>query len=309
MDPIIAEDISRYYRTGRGLENVSLSVKAGQCFGVLGANGSGKTTLTRLVAGLDRVESGEIFVLGKPAYPRPSHLRRRCGVALDSPAHWEDLSGRQNLWFFARQYGMNGAGLRRCVNEFLNEADLAALADEAVAGYSFGMRRKLSILEAIAHDPDLLILDEPSAGIDVVFQDRLIEQIHNRCKLGKTTWIADNDADWLARAATDVILLNEGRIEARGSVPDLMASVTARNRIEIVLEQSDFSATPNINGIMRFSCKENRLSAEVDGNPELPIELLKWIIASGGCVRSMEVRSVTLHEALVQRAAQGRSES
>lgn len=309
MDPIVVKDISRYYHTGRGLENVSLSVKAGRCFGVLGANGSGKTTLTRLVAGLDRVESGEISVLGKPAYPRPSHLRRRCGVALDSPAHWEDLSGKQNLWFFARQYGMNGSSLRRRVNELLDEADLAQQADETVAGYSFGMRRKLSILEAIAHEPDLLILDEPSAGIDVMFQDRLIEQIHNRCKLGKTTWVADNDADWLARAATDVILLNEGRIEARGSVSDLMASVGARNKIEIVLEQSDFSATPNINGVIRFSCKENRLIAEMDGNSELPIELLKWIIASGGRVRSMEVRSVTLHEALVQRADQGRSES
>ena len=308
MDPIVVKDISRYYHTGRGVENVSLSVKAGQCFGLLGANGSGKTTLTRVVAGLDKVESGEISVLGKPAYPRPSHLRRRCGVALDSPAHWEDLSGRQNLWFFVRQYGMSGSNLRRRVNELLDGADLAQQADEAVASYSFGMRRKLSILEAMAHEPDLLILDEPSAGIDDVFQDRLIEQIHNRCKLGKTTWVADNDADWLGRAATDVILLNEGRIEAQGSVPDLMASVTARNKIEIVLEQSDFRATPNINGIMRFSCKENRLSAEMDGNPELPIELLKWIIAAGGRVRSMEVRSVTLHEALVQLAAQRRSE-
>jgi ABC-2 type transport system ATP-binding protein len=309
MDPIVVKDISRYYHTGRGVEHVSLLVKTGQCFGVLGANGSGKTTLTRLIAGLDRVESGEISVLGKPAYPRPSHLRRRCGVALDSPAHWENLSGRQNLWFFARQYGMNGTGLRLRVNELIDVADLAAQADEAIAGYSFGMRRKLSILEAMAHDPDLLILDEPSAGIDVVFQDRLIEQIHNRCKLGKTTWVADNNADWLSRAATDVILLNEGRIEAQGSVPDLMASVGAHNRIEIVLEQFDFSTTPNINGVMRFSSKENRLSAEMDGNPELPIELLKWIIASGGSVRSMEVRSVTLHEALVQRAAHGRSES
>jgi ABC-type multidrug transport system ATPase subunit len=309
MDPIVAKDITRYYSTGRGVDNVSLSVKASQCFGVLGANGSGKTTLTRLVAGLDRVESGEISVLGKPAYPRPSGLRKLCGVSLDAPAHWEDLSGRQNLWFFARQYGINETGLRRRVNELLDEADLATQADEAVAGYSFGMRRKLTIIEALVHEPDLLILDEPSAGVDVAFQDRLVELIHQRCECGKTTWIADNNADWLARAATDVILLSEGRIKAQGSVQDLIASVSARNRIEIVLEQPDFSATPNINGVMRFSCKENRLSAEVDGNPELPIELLKWIIASGGRVRSMEVRSVTLNEALVQRTAQGRSES
>ena len=83
-----------------------------------------------------------------------------------------------------------------------------------------------------------------------------------------------------------------------------MASVGVRNRIDIVLEQSDFSALPTIDGIMSFHCKGNRLSAEVDGNPELPIELLRWISGSGGRVRSMEIRSVTLHEALVRRAAQ-----
>jgi ABC-2 type transport system ATP-binding protein len=271
---------------------------------VLGANGSGKTTLTRLVAGLDRAERGDMSVLGGPAYRRPLRLRRRCGVALDTPAHWDTLSGRQNLWFFGRQYGLSGSELSRRVDELLCEAELAAQADEPVAVYSFGMRRKLSVIEALAHDPDLLILDEPSAAADVAFLDRLVRWVRSRCERGKTTWVADNDADWLARVATDVILLSEGRIEAQGAVSKLMASVGARNRIDIVLEQSDFSATPTISGMMEFRCTGNRLSAEMEGNPELPIELLWWITASGGRVRSMEIRSVTLHEALVRRAAQ-----
>jgi ABC-type multidrug transport system ATPase subunit len=303
MEPIIAQHIVRRHRNGRGVDGVTLSVSAGQCFGVLGANGSGKTTLTRLVAGLDRAERGRLSVLGGPAYPRSSYLRRRCGVALDTPAHWDTLSGRQNLWFFARQYGLTGSNLRRRVDELLAEADLAAQADEAVAAYSFGMRRKLSLIEAMTHDPDLLILDEPSAGVDMAFLDRLVEWMRQRCERGKATWVADNDADWLARVATDVILLSEGRIEAGGTVPELMASVGARNRIDILLEQSDFSATPTIGGVVGFRCEENRLSAEVDGNPELPAELLRWIAASGGHVRSMEIRSVTLHEALTRRAA------
>jgi ABC-type multidrug transport system ATPase subunit len=217
--------------------------------------------------------------------------------------HWETLSGRQNLWFFARQYGLNGSALSRRVDELLAEADLAAQADDAIETYSFGMRRKLSIIEAIAHDPDLLILDEPSAGADVAFLDRLIEWIRGRCERGKTTWVADNDADWLARAATEVILLCEGRVKAGGTVPELMASVGARNRVDIVLEQSDFGATPTIGGIVGFRCEGKRLSADVDGDPELPVELLRWITASGGHVRSMEIRSVTLHEALTRRAA------
>jgi ABC-type multidrug transport system ATPase subunit len=269
---------------------------------VLGANGSGKTTLTRLVAGLDRPQSGSLSVLGAPSYPRPSGLRRCCGVALDQPAHWETLSGRQNLWFFARQYGLGGSALRKRTDELLNEAGLASQADEPVAVYSFGMRRKLNMIEALIHDPDLLILDEPSAGVDVDFLDRLVQIVQQRCERGKTTWVADNDADWLARVATDVILLSAGRIEAKGTVPELVASIGARNRVDILLEEPGFCATPTIAGVEAFSCEKNHISADVGGDPELPVNLLGWITASGGRVRSMEIRSVTLREALQQRA-------
>jgi ABC-type multidrug transport system ATPase subunit len=227
MESIIAQDIVRRYHGGRGINGVSVSVEAGRCLGVLGANGSGKTTLTRLIAGLDRIESGRLFVLGAPAYNRPSDLRRRCGVALDKPAHWDALSGRQNLWFFARQYSLGSSGLQTRVEELLAEADLSSQADEPVSDYSLGMRRKLSIIEALVHDPDLLILDEPSASIDVAFLDRLVYLIRQRSESGKTTWITDNDPDWLARAATDAILLSDGRVTATGAVSQLLASYEA----------------------------------------------------------------------------------
>ncbi len=304
MDPIIAQDIVRLHRTGHGINGVSVSVKAGQCFGVLGPNGSGKTTLTRLVAGIDRSESGHLSVLGKPAFPRPAHLRRLCGIALDTPAHWDTLSGRQNLWFFARQFGLSGSDLIHRVDELLREAELDTQANEPVEVYSFGMRRKLSIIEALVHDPDLLILDEPSAGADVKFLDRLEQLIHQRCEHGKTTWISDNDADWLAQVATDVILLSDGRIMAEGTVPELMASVGARNRVEILLEQSSFIDKPTFSGIEAFCCEGSKVSADIDGNPELPVKLLQWITASGGRVRSMKIHSVTLHEALMRRSGQ-----
>lgn len=303
MEPISAVDIARRHRNGRGVEGVSLSVQAGRCLGLLGPNGSGKTTLTRLVAGLDRADRGALAVLGRPAFPRPPRLRRRCGVALDAPAHWETLSARQNLWFFAKQYGLRGARLRRRVAELLAEADLQAQADEPVAAYSFGMRRKLSIIEALAHDPDLLILDEPSAGADEAFLQRLVRWIAERCARGKTTWIADNDAEWVSRAATDAILLRDGKLAASGTVTELMTSLSARSRIDILLEQTQRYTTPNIDGIKKFVCEGNRIHAEANNDPHLPAELLRWIAARGGRVRSLETHSMTLYEALTHKAA------
>jgi len=306
MDAIVAEDVTRRHRSGRGVDGIFLSVPAGQCLGVLGPNGSGKTTLTRLIAGIDRIERGRLSVLGEPACPRPCHARYRCGVALDTAAHWGSLSGRQNLWFYGRQYGLGGASLRRRVDELLDAADLVAQADEPVGGYSFGMRRKLSIIEALVHQPDLLVLDEPSAGVDAAFLDWMVQYIHRRCERGRTTWVADNDVDWLSRAATDAILLRDGRVEAGGSVLELMASTEARSRVEVLLEQEGLQGVPDIPGVTAFRCERNCVHAELIGNPRLPVALHRWIVLHGGRIRSMEIRSISLHDALARRGVHSR---
>lgn len=309
MALIIAEDVTRRHATGRGVEDISLSVRAGYCLGVLGSNGSGKTTLTRLVAGLDAPDRGHLSVLDAPSYPRPPRLRQRCGVSLDASAHWERLSGRQNLYFFARQYGLAQPTLGRRMDALLAEADLLAQADDPVASYSFGMRRKLSLIESLVHDPDVLILDEPSAGVDAPFLERLTQSICERGHRGKTTWIADNDPDWLARTASHAVLLDNGRIEARGRVPELTASIGARNRVEITLEQDDWDQKPDLAGIHEFHCEGNRIDVVLEDDPQLPAQIIQWIVAHQGRVRTMEIHAVTLREALAQRAGRQEVES
>jgi hypothetical protein len=119
--------------------------------------------------------------------------------------------------------------------------------------------------------------------------------------------VADRDAAWLSRAASEAILLCDGRIEAAGNVGELMSSVDAMNRIEILLEEEDFTAIPDISGVEDFDCQGKRIVARVRAEPHLPGELLGWITRRGGRVRSMEVRSATLYEALLREA--GKQES
>lgn len=306
MEAIVAQDIVRVHKTGRGIDSLTFSIPPGQCIGILGPNGSGKTTLTRLVAGLDRIQHGRLLVLGELANPRSRHLRRCCGVALEMPAHWDALTGRQNLCFFGRQYGLSGSDLNERMQTLLSEAGLDAQADDPVDTYSFGMRRKLGIIEAIISDPELLVLDEPSAGADSDFLERLFVWVRSRCERGLTTWLADNDADWLARAATHLILLADGKIRIQGDVRELTASIAPRQRIELILEQpcSDVFAPPTIAEVYSYHCEDRRIMAEVSGNGDISVELIKWINSCGGRVRSMNVRSVTLYEALTQREAE-----
>ncbi len=312
MEAIIAQDIFRLHNTGRGINGITLSVPPGQCVGILGPNGSGKTTLTRLVAGLDRIDRGYLSVLGASAGARSRSLRRRCGVALETPAHWDALTGRQNLCFFGRQYGLSESELNERVSSLLQQANLENQADDPVATYSFGMRRKLGIIEAIVADPDLLILDEPSAGSDTTFLEQLTLWVHSRCESGRTTWLADNDADWLARTATYVILLGDGQIQAQGQVRELTDSITTRQRIDILLEQPCSAINSGPRGMFTvhsFNCEDNRIVAHVHGGGDVPIELLRWIASKGGQVRSMEIRAVTLYEALMQQTADKEAKS
>ena len=251
---------------------------------------------------MDKIQKGTLSVFGVSAYGRPSNLRLRCGISLDKTAHWESLTGRQNLYFFARQYGLSGSMLTQRIETLLEEAEILEQANEPVSAYSLGMRRKLSIIEAIVHEPDLLIMDEPSAGVDVAFLDKLAYWIKKRNTERKTTWISDNDPDWIARAATDVILLENGKIKASGIVPELMNSVKALNRINITIENGEIGEKPNIKGIEQFQYEGNHIIADVLDDPNLTTELLSWINRTGLRIQSMQVKSLTLHEALIKQS-------
>ena len=298
MQAIEAENVTRRYQNGRGIDHVSLRLAGGRCLAILGDNGSGKTTLIRLLAGIDRPDSGRLTVLGQAPSGRSAQLRRQCGVALDAAGHWDSLSGRQNLWFFARGYGMAGEHLDRHVSGLLDEAGLLCQADEPVGTYSFGMRRKLAILQALCHDPEMLIMDEPCAGVDASFLEYLGQLTHRRGEQGKTTCIADNNADWLAKAATDAVLLDSGRLCAQAVVAEALKSVRPSCRIDIALEAPDRSGPPHFEGLWRYESRGNHVIVEADGNGALPAKLLDWIARHNGKVRSMNVASITLLDAL-----------
>jgi len=302
MEVIISQNVFHLYNNERGVRDISLSVNSGTSFGILGSNGSGKTTLTRLIAGLDKIQKGTLSVFGKPAFKKTTVLRFRCGISLDKPAHWEALTGRQNLDFFARQYGLSGSKLKQRIDTLLEEAEILKQANDPVSAYSFGMRRKLSIIEALVHEPDLLILDEPSAGVDVSFLDKLAYWIKERNTEGNTTWISDNDPDWIARAATEVVLLDNGTIKAAGIVSELMNSVKAINRINVTVERVDTSNIPDIRGIEQFKCDGNRIIADILDDSNLTTELLGWINKNGMRIQTMQVKSLTLHEALMKKS-------
>jgi len=299
MAAIDARELRCEYAPGRGVAGVTLAVEPGRCVALLGRNGSGKTTLTRMLLGLLRPGSGELRVLGcDVASGGRGHLRR-CGAVLDRTSQYESLSARQNAMFVARSFGLGRVGARRRVSELLALADLADRADDAVATFSYGMKRKLALIEALAHDPDLLILDEPTGGIDAQFLARLALEIRSRSANGKTTWLAGSDAEWFADAADSVAMIDAGRIVAEGSVAELLAELAPTRELKITLRRPVAIDPPDMPDLRSMTAAGCVITAVASGGPAAVGALVQHVVSRGGDIESLEVRQSTLRDAFL----------
>lgn len=173
-DPaIVADDVTHTYGETPALDGLSLSVERGALFGLLGPNGSGKTTLMNLISTLQPVQSGTLKVFGRNVSESERDLRQRIAVVFQS-AHLDPvLSARENLQFHGALYGLNGNRIRERSRSLLDRFGLLDRIDDRVESYSGGMRRQLELVKGLLHEPDLLLLDEPSAGLDPAARSKL----------------------------------------------------------------------------------------------------------------------------------------
>jgi ABC-2 type transport system ATP-binding protein len=207
-------------RVSRGgklvLPGIDLEVRAGTVTGLLGPSGSGKTTLIRSIVGVQIVESGEVLVLGKPA--GSPELRRRVGYVTQAPSVYGDLTVRENLHYFGR---VVDAPAER-VGEAIRTVALGDQADQVVGTLSGGERSRVSLATALLGRPELLVLDEPTVGLDPVLRRDLWNFFHELAEGGTTLLVSSHVMDEAERC-DELVLLREGRIVATGSPDELRA--------------------------------------------------------------------------------------
>jgi ABC-type multidrug transport system ATPase subunit len=231
---ILLDGVTRTFRAVRAVDELHLAVRRGEVLGLLGHNGAGKTTTVRLVAGLLAPTGGRVRVDGLDPYADGAQVRRRLGVLPADAAVDDRLSARDNLRFAADLFTLPRAGLETRIDVLLGRFDLARRADEGAGGFSTGMRQRLSLARVLLHDPDVLLLDEPTASLDPVAARQVRDLIAGLGARGdRTVVLCTHDLAEAQRLCDRVVILEHGRVLAQGTPAELAGAGGGAIRVEV----------------------------------------------------------------------------
>jgi ABC-2 type transport system ATP-binding protein len=295
-----AKKISRLYKSsGRGISEIDLRVERGEVFGLMGPNGSGKSTLLRVLSTAIAPDSGTLSVGGVDGLSEKRKVRARMGLMADRPTHYDDLTGRANAYFFARAYGMDEAKAEGALAELFDYFDLAEYADDRVKTYSYGMGKKLALIEALAHGPEVLLLDEPSLGLDYTSQLAYQSRIRALAASGVAILLASNQVDEVESLCDRAAFLHRGKIVAEGTPEDLISRVEGVRRIVATL-RNPVEYCSVAGGVKRVVPEGSDLIIHCEERPGIVADVVAGIVRSGGDIVNLSVHKPNLEDVFVK---------
>lgn len=227
----------------RAVDALDLEVAEGQVYGLLGPNGSGKSTTIKIILGLLEATVGEVRVFGVPAHK--VEARRNVGYLPEAPYFYRYLSGRELVKFYARVCGVPSSKLKARVDEVIDWVGLSGAADRRVGTYSKGMLQRIGLAQALVHDPKLIVLDEPTAGVDPVGSAEMCELIVKLKQQGKTVLITSHLLAQIEDVCDRVAILDRGKLIVEGSVLDLVGQ---RDRQALIVDPLPAAALEDLKG-------------------------------------------------------------
>lgn len=232
-----AIDLRKRYGTRAVVEGVSLHVGAGEIVGLLGPNGAGKSTTVAMLCGLVAPDGGRVAVAGSAEGPHAdADLKRRIGLVPQEISLYEDLPARDNLRLFGALYGLRGTRLKERCEAALEGVGLADRARDKPASFSGGMKRRLNIACALVHEPDLLILDEPTVGVDPQSRNAIFDHLERLRDQGKALLYTTHYMEEAERLCSRIVVVDQGRVVAQGSQDELRREhPTARGLEDVFL--------------------------------------------------------------------------
>ncbi len=296
--------LHRFFGTTRAVNDISFQVERGQVFGYIGPNGAGKTTSMRILATLDLPTAGDAFVDGFSVVNDPDRVRGRIGFMPDYFTTYSNVDVREYLDFFARAYRLYGKERKRAIQRVMAFTGLDVLAEKPIDGLSKGMKQRLCLGRSLIHDPPVMVLDEPAAGLDPRARIELREMIRSLADDGKAILISSHILTELAEICDTVGIIERGKLVAVGRVDEIQAGLRGEtNLVEVRMlggadglcawleQRSAISEIKVDGGTVRFV---------LAGDETAEADLLKTMIGDGFRVIAFGTRRRTLEDVFMQ---------
>ncbi|MGA1466372.1 MAG: ABC transporter ATP-binding protein [Phycisphaerales bacterium] len=312
MPMIETVNLTRKYGELVALDNLNLSIEAGECFGFIGPNGAGKTTTIKILATLLKPSWGEARIDGKTVGYQNNLIRPVIGYVPDFMGAYDDMLVGEYLEFFASCYGIHGPQRRAVVKDVLELTDLVHKTDAEVNGLSRGMQQRLSIARVLLHDPKVLLLDEPASGLDPRARIEIRELLKELRRMGKTILISSHILHELAELCTSVGIVEKGKLVYSGPVREIMAKASRGPVVQIEVADRVAEAAQllrGVRGIVQVDVLEGdpaadraaRIDAMLDPRGGLDVsDLPNRLVVAGFRLRSMQMESVNLETAFMR---------
>jgi ABC-2 type transport system ATP-binding protein len=293
------EHVTKRYGPVSVADDITLRIEAGEAYGLLGPNGAGKTTILRMVLGIEQPDTGAVSVFGEKPRRSGWAAKRRIGVVGEHQHLYEGMTPREYLRFFAELYGVERPTVR--VGAVIDEYGIGSYADRPIRALSHGMRQKLILVRAIAHDPDLLILDEPIIGLDARSVRDIRDTLLALRKAGKTLLLCSHVLSEVERTSTRVGILHRGHMLAEGTLEELTGLFDEERELHVEMAQpvdgAWLSAVRGVEGVVGAESNGRDLVCRIRAKGDVRPAVSRALAGVGATVVEMGLRRMSLEEA------------
>lgn len=305
MKVLEVKDLSKRFKDFEAVKNVSFSVQKGESFGLLGPNGAGKTTAIQMISGLYPPNSGGIEISGIDMVKQPKKAQGLLGIVPQEIALYQTMSARENLTFWGRMYGLKGNHLQQRINEVLEIIGLADRGKDKVQTFSGGMKRRVNIGAAILHSPEILIMDEPTVGIDPQSRSHILETVKRLNEEGMTIIYTSHYMEEVEYLCEKIGIMDHGEFITSGTISELRETIGDRSRI--VMKFTEVTQLDHMKDILAplvsgadLLMKQNELAIFHQKPQNVLSELIQAVTGAGFEITAVEIvepnlESVFLH--------------
>ena len=260
MKIIKIEGLVKKFGDNVAVDNINLEIETGEIFGLLGPNGAGKSTIINILCGLLSKDAGKVEILGMDIKKDAISAKKNIGIVPQDIAIYDDLTAFENIKFFAGLYGLSGNVLNEQVEQALEFVGLQDKAKSRPSGFSGGMKRRLNIACAIAHRPKLIIMDEPTVGIDPQSRNHILQSVIKLNKMGSTIIYTSHYMEEVEEICSRLAIIDHGKVIAEGTNEELKSIVTNTNSVWITVDsvsRINTDALKAIKGVTDVEITEN----------------------------------------------------